>query len=359
MTTPSALRVCELTPPGAGGVSVLRLEGPGALTRVRSLARSLGPGPGPSLVRLAFEGEDLDEALCVVLGEHCVELHLHGSPPLVQRVRGLLVPDQAAACAPASLEARAEQLLASAPSEAGARILLDQLQGALRRDLEALRAVAGEGAFAPALEALLERGRVAGPALVPARVVLAGPANAGKSTLFNALFGRLRVVVSTQAGTTRDAVCERIALGAYVVDLYDTAGERAVPGAAGAAEIEREGQAIGRSVRGVADLVLWLCPADGSAGEPPPGAVCLTSRSDLDPLSPVSERPGFSALADPEAAARLCEAEFRAHLRLPADPWEPGAGVPFEGQLLDELATLGDGADADETRLVIDALLQR
>src|SRR5690606_27499737 len=133
------------------------------------------------LVRLSDQGEGelLDEALAWCESPRRVGLHLPGSPPLVRRVLAHFGGDHASARAAASLEERAEELLASAPSEAGARMLLDQAEGALRRELEAWRDEPTASVLARALR-LLERSRVALYALEPALVVLAGPVNAGK-----------------------------------------------------------------------------------------------------------------------------------------------------------------------------------
>src|SRR5262249_23178261 len=153
-------------------------------------------------------GETLDEAVVCVLARDEVELHVHGSPPLVARVvERLRSFGDARASRPATIEERALELLAGAPCEAGARILLDQAEGALRRERLALRELSGERRGAAASR-LLERARVARFALAPAEVVLAGPANAGKSTLFNVLLGEARAIVSAEAGTTRDLVRE-------------------------------------------------------------------------------------------------------------------------------------------------------
>lgn len=357
-------RVRELSPRGAGGVSVLAVEGPEALERVRALTDARLRGRGPTLVRLVAEGEALDEALCVVLDERTVELHVHGSPPLVARLRAAL-EDQAPgppADAAESLEARAGRLLEAAPSEAAARILLDQAEGALRRELEALRSRVDLPAFASELAALIERGRVTAAACEPARVVLAGPANAGKSTLFNALFGRRRVVVSSREGTTRDAVSERVLLGAYPIELHDTAGERDAVGEDGAANIEREGQAIGRGLRAAADVVFWLAPADGPQGGGPAvaeGALVLRSRADLAPVAPASAPPSISALSDPEGAVAACAALYLEHLALPPDPWAPGAGAPFEPELRAALAELATIEEPGGRRDRLAALLER
>ena len=101
------------------------------------------------------------------------------------------------------------------------------------------------------------------------RVVLRGPVNAGKSTLFNALLGRDRVITHTLAGTTRDAIVEPARIGDHDVLLVDTPGDERVPFAsASAAQHE-------------ADLVVWCSPSGGD--EPPAGAVQARTKRDLRP----------------------------------------------------------------------------
>ncbi len=96
------------------------------------------------------------------------------------------------------------------------------------------------------------------------RVVLAGPPNAGKSSLLNALARRDVAIVSPEAGTTRDALEVRLDLGGYPVFVTDTAGLRTPQGA-----IEAEG--IRRSLGHIkqAQLVLWLVECTGGPAEPP------------------------------------------------------------------------------------------
>lgn len=95
-------------------------------------------------------------------------------------------------------------------------------------------------------------------------VVLAGAPNAGKSTLFNALLGRERSVASAFAGTTRDVIVERVALGGSIeVDLADLAGLDADAGAAAPAIHERM-QAHARAVLAVADVVARCTPPGGA-----------------------------------------------------------------------------------------------
>jgi tRNA modification GTPase len=90
-----------------------------------------------------------------------------------------------------------------------------------------------------------------------ALVVLAGPPNAGKSTLFNRLLGERRAIVAPEAGTTRDSLEETLLLHGIPIRLVDTAGLRE----AGSA-VEREGVERARDLAARADLVLALHPAD-------------------------------------------------------------------------------------------------
>lgn len=96
------------------------------------------------------------------------------------------------------------------------------------------------------------------------RVVLAGPPNAGKSTLFNELVENDAAITAPQAGTTRDVLMRAVALGGVPFQFFDTAGLRGDAGDA----IEVAGIARARAAAAEADLILWLgspaeCPPDG------------------------------------------------------------------------------------------------
>lgn len=100
------------------------------------------------------------------------------------------------------------------------------------------------------------------------RVVLAGLPNAGKSTLFNALTGRDAAIVSVETGTTRDWLLSPVTIGGFEFDLVDTAGWEESPGMAdpvagisAAAQQQRDEQTV------EADLILWCAAADASAAE--------------------------------------------------------------------------------------------
>ncbi len=353
----------ELTAPGRGGLSVLRLRGPRLLERLRRLASDPLPSPGElRLVRLRAGGELLDEALVWYDGAGELELSLHGSPVVVRRIAGELDADLAhpevSPEAPPGLDEEARLRLAAAPCEAAARVLLDQAEGALRRALEDLDPADGD-AFDAGVVRLLERGRRAAPLLRPAVVALAGPVNAGKSTLFNVLVGHERVVVDEARGTTRDAVHERCLLGAYAVDLVDTAGEGDRAGEEVAAILERAAQETGRRVRERADLVLWLSREPEAGTVPLPGGpphVRLTSASDL---RPVRMGDHLSALTDPRGARETVERIFHESLDLPRRPWIPGEAVPFSPRLLRALEEARRASGENDRDSALAVLLAR
>ena len=98
------------------------------------------------------------------------------------------------------------------------------------------------------------------------KVVIAGPPNAGKSSLLNALAKREAAIVSEEAGTTRDVIEVHLDLGGVPVMLIDTAGLREAEG-----KIEAEGIKRALARAGDADLLLWLVDATAPQWDAPPG----------------------------------------------------------------------------------------
>lgn len=329
-------RIRQLTADGRGAIAVIEIAGVGAARALERLVERPLPKAGSlALVRLVVAGERLDDAILVARGPELFELHVSGSPALLERVRTTLGIEEERTVLAQSLEEQAEELLARAPSLAAARTLVDQAEGALRAALEGLP-LADERALRNALAPLLARERIARRLLRPPRVVLAGAVNAGKSTLFNTLVCHERVVVHAEAGTTRDAIEERALLGSYAVDLVDTAGERRLSARDATAEVERAGQALAAELARGADLTLRLVAAD----EPGLSAPDLAPRSAHERvvISCVDRRPSpalpmdlprLSALELPERARAIVTAVFREALELPVDPWTRGAAVPF------------------------------
>jgi tRNA modification GTPase len=300
--------ICALASgPGRAGVAVIRISGPGAGDAMRALC---GPPPPPrqaSLrkVRNPGTGELLDRGLALWLpgpasftGEDIAELHIHGGRAVTGRViealtslRGvrLAEPGEFARRAfengridltevegladliAAETEAQARQAIAQA--EGGARALYESwreelvkaqalaeagLDFADEADVAADAAVQADASVAKLLAAMTthladRRGERLRDGF---RVVIAGPPNAGKSSLLNALAQRDAAIVSEEAGTTRDVIEVHLDLGGLPVIVTDTAGIREAQGA-----VEAEG--IRRTLARVedADLVLWMVDA--------------------------------------------------------------------------------------------------
>jgi tRNA modification GTPase len=255
------------------------------------------------------EGVTVDEGLALffaapasVTGEDVVELHAHGSPRLLQllleevtREPGVRIAQPGEFTRRAFMNgridlARAEAVadLVAADSEAAVRAAAAQLSGALstrlqqvrapllalRADLEAALDFPEESedsdpTFSPRLEAvraavnaLVDVGRRGALIRRGAHVVLYGPVNAGKSTLFNRLVGAERALVDEAPGTTRDALEARLEWSGLQVTLVDTAGLRAAPERLEARGIERTHAAVV-----AADLAVLLVPPGASVAE--------------------------------------------------------------------------------------------
>ncbi|MCC6740672.1 MAG: 50S ribosome-binding GTPase [Planctomycetia bacterium] len=306
-----------LTPPGEGGIAVIALEGAGAEGALARLLGRAAPGEG-GIVRawLAEDGRRLDEALAWRAGGR-LEVGLHGgsaaTAAVLRALRRAGVRTDPRAPGPESIEADAAALLPRAATLPAAMFLAAAADGALSREIDSRD---------PArLRALLERAPAGAALALPRTVAIAGPPNAGKSTLLNALAGRDRALVHPRAGTTRDPVEAVADFEGYPVRLVDTAG---LGGALAGVDAEAEAQA--REAARAADLVLWL--EDPAAPSPPTGRadIRLSGKSDLGPAIPGAlPVSGATGAGLPE----LRRAALRAlGLPIPADarpaPFRPG-----------------------------------
>jgi tRNA modification GTPase len=305
VTDPSTTIVAAATPPGRGGIAIVRLSGSLCTAIARAVLGRLPPARQAMQARfLAADGGALDEGLALYFpgphsytGEDVLELHGHGGPLLVEALIARAVALGARRAQPGEFTLRAylnEKLdlaqaeavadLIDAGSEAAARAALRSLQGefsarvhALDEALAQLRAhveatidfpteeidfladrtlaerLAGVRELCAALQATARQGRLLTEGLT---VVIAGAPNAGKSTLLNRLAGHDAAIVTEIPGTTRDVLRERIQLEGVPLLLLDTAGLRASRDA-----IEAEGMRRARAAMAQADRVLFLLDA--------------------------------------------------------------------------------------------------
>ena len=309
--------VALATPPGRSALAVIRLSGTGVFDIARRVIPTFHHDP-PREARLASfrdaTGELIDRGLYLVFpgprsetGEDMVEFHSHGGHQVPAR---LLAAIESAGARPAHpgeftrravlngkldlLQAEAVGDLVDAEAPAQSRAALLQLEGGLSRRIGELRSAlvellallaydvdfpeeddgviprerieAARADVADRIDRLLATAPLAERVRRGALVVLAGPPNAGKSSLFNALLGTSRALVTEIPGTTRDAIEAHADFLGWPVRLVDTAGLGETSD-----RIDALGQAMSRRYAEGADLVVYCTEAErregGKAGE--------------------------------------------------------------------------------------------
>lgn len=302
------------TPPGVGGVGVVRISGPKAKEVLKSLWKSPNVPVDNFASHRFYYGKIIDLSTEALLdkgmavwmkspnsytGEDVVELNLHGSPIILEKIVGLCLQHGCQMAGPGEFtkraylngkmdlaQAEAVADLISASSEEGLRLAKDHLAGRfsqriheLQQELVRLRAfveasidfpeedvalIQKEGALAklaPIRAAITEllatyhQGQATREGL---KTVIVGRPNAGKSSLLNTLLGKSRAIVHQDPGTTRDVIEETCRIDGYAFHLFDTAGIRRTNEAVEAIGVERAEALIEEAA-----LVLWL--VDGSA----------------------------------------------------------------------------------------------
>jgi tRNA modification GTPase len=354
--------VAPATPLLRSAIAVVRLSGSGALEIARKIAPALPSSPAPRNAHLCelldSSGEAFDQALVTYFpgpasftGEDVVEISLHGNPVLVRRLLETAREHGARAAQPGEFsrraflkgklsltEAESVAELIEARTEAQARGALERLAGRTAKALEAVRESlllahalwtasidfpeqAGRE-DAHAIAEHLEAGRralqdLAGRAAAGTRmargirVVLAGPPNAGKSTIFNRLVGSERAIVSPHPGTTRDTIEADVEIAGLAVRLVDTAGIRA-----GHDAVEAEGVSRARRAAAEADLTVYVHDASAPWGEEEKTAwealsgarrLLVFNKTDVAPVPDGCGAVGLCALA-PDAGPRVAAA---------------------------------------------------
>lgn len=295
--------VAVATPPGRGGIGVVRLSGADA----ESMARRLVARERPFEPRRATYAQvrTCDEVVATFFpaphsytGEDVVELSAHGSPVVLREIVSAAMSCGARLAEPGEFtlraflngridlpQAEAVADLIDAVTPLQARAAFDQLQGTLTEVIGDIDATLfdliarleasidfseegyhfiGPSEVAGALDRLIARtsslvddgtrGRIVRDGL---QVTIVGKPNVGKSSVFNALVGASRAIVTEVPGTTRDLLTEIVDLNGLRITLVDTAGLRPTDDA-----VEAEGVARARRAQDITDLVLVV--VDGS-----------------------------------------------------------------------------------------------
>ena len=295
--------VAQATPPGRGGVGILRVSGPKAQDVAKAV---LGILPKPRYAHylpfLASDGTTLDEGIALFFpnphsftGEDVLELQGHGGPVILDLLlkRILDIPSVRIARPGEFSEraflndkldlAQAEAIadLIDASSEQAAKSALSSLQGVFSKKINTLVEALihlrifteaaidfpeeeidflSDGKIAAELEQVIQRlnevrqeAKQGSLLREGMKVVIAGRPNAGKSSLLNALAGRDAAIVTDIAGTTRDVLREHIHIDGMPLHIIDTAGLREASDEVERIGIERAWQEIDQ-----ADRVLFM-----------------------------------------------------------------------------------------------------
>lgn len=311
VAAPTTDTICAIaTPPGTGGVGIVRISGPLAAEMGHRLCGSLPPARRARLMHFHdAEGTTIDSGLVLYFpapgsftGEEVLELHGHGGPVVMHMLLGRVLELGARLARPGEFSERAflndkldlaqaeaiADLIGSA-TEAAARAAQQSLCGVFSRQVKALQEtlqqlrVLVEAAIdfpeeeidflsdsdvmqrlhhvCAAVDGLLQATRQGRLLRDGITLAIIGRPNAGKSSLLNALAGQESAIVNEIPGTTRDVLREFVALDGIPAHVADTAGicDTADP-------IEAEGVRRARSALRAADLVLLvLDPGEGLA----------------------------------------------------------------------------------------------
>lgn len=323
--------ICAIsTPPGVGGIAVIRISGPQAIEIAERIwsgtpltqakARTLHSG---MINDPANNGEMLDQAVAAIFhapasftGEDTVELSVHGSRYVQQRLLEILCDNGCRLAQPGEFTRRAfangkidlaqaeaiADVIAS-ESRAAHRLAASQMKGQFSARLNQLRDKLLEIASLLELELDFSEEEVefasrsqltalaedlhdeltrladsfaAGNAIkqgIPVAII--GPTNAGKSSLLNLILGQQRAIVSDIHGTTRDTIEDTLAIGDYTFRFIDTAGLRHTDD-----PIENLG--IKRTRQAAANAAITLLVVDATRPLPSPADLALPADSDTD-----------------------------------------------------------------------------
>jgi tRNA modification GTPase len=378
------------TPVGRSALALLRVSGPQSRRILCAVARGLPEKPEPRRAYLVTfvdgAGEVLDRGIATLFaapssatGEDAAELSVHGSPVVAGLMLAALVEAGARLARPGEFTERAFLLgkldlveaesvkdLIEARTETAARLSARRLEGRLSRSLARVRddLVGAAAALAATIDFSEDVGETVSAATLAqlesavatlaglgasfetgrllsagCRVAILGRPNAGKSTLFNALLGTARAIVTDVPGTTRDTLHATVDIEGIPVELVDTAGLRQTEDA-----VEKIGVSRAREAGETADLVLYIFDAGpGWSGDDAAALAALAGK----PVVVIANK------SDTMAGGSLAGAPAGSE---PLSGISPEAGPRLERLLAD---TLAGGVSTDLASEVLGSLRQR
>lgn len=316
-----------------GAITVIRISGPDSVSVASRLIHKPLRERMLTYAAISFEGEVLDESMAVIFpgpnsytGEDMLELHCHGGLQTFRRISDALItlgirPAEGGEFTKRAFlngkmdltQAEAVMDLINAQADVSLRSALYQLSGkmgdqiaSIENDLLDIRSGIEASIDYPdelsdqtdslfdqlnvltgSIETLLSRSRQGKYLREGVRAVILGRPNVGKSSVFNALVGENRAIVTGREGTTRDLIDEKIEWKGVSIRLQDTAGIREAADEAEAIGIERAREALTFAdiLLLVVDVSLPLSQEDLSLIESTKGRrrVMVLNKSDLSP----------------------------------------------------------------------------
>ncbi|MEQ1908444.1 MAG: tRNA uridine-5-carboxymethylaminomethyl(34) synthesis GTPase MnmE [Vicinamibacterales bacterium] len=300
--------VAIATPPGRGAIGIVRLSGPEATSIAVALTARAKPFEPRHATFASVSAGDVRDNVVVTwfpkpasyTGDDVVEIGAHGSAVVLEAIVSSALTAGARLAAPGEFtlrsflngkidltqaEAIADLIDAATPLQA--RAAFDQLSGTLTQKVAKIDAelfdlmarleasvdfpdegyhfidpavaTSAIGGLVSQIDTILASARRGRLVREGAQVAIVGQPNVGKSSLFNALVGSHRAIVTDIAGTTRDLLTEVVNLRGLRVTLVDTAGL-----GEGRDPVEREGIARARQAMRVADVVLLVCDSQAA-----------------------------------------------------------------------------------------------
>ncbi len=380
------------TPIGRSGVGVIRLSGDRALEITRRLVRDdrYSPEPRQTILKKIHDiesGDVIDQALITYFktphtftGEDVIEISCHGSPVLLRQIIDICLKLDARMAEPGEFtlralangrmnlsQAEAVRDLIDAQTTGSARQAMRQLRGELSNELQPLKDALLESivvlesalefveddlpevqaenvkqrlfAVADGISAMADTFRAGRLLREGLKIALVGRPNVGKSSLFNALLGHDRAIVTEIAGTTRDQLHEKFTIENIPISLIDTAGLRETSDTVESIGVER-------SKRIIADADLVIVVLDGSQELTPEDIDIIKSEAEQNKIVLINKIDLMPAEDTKRAAEKIRSTIDKSYLTIVEVSAKTGAGLDALERAMIEPFSLGSTGES-------------